>query len=145
MSALKPVPDIYGCEPHWDGARRGLYLVQRCLTCETYLTPPVYDCHHCHSGAEHLGWAEVCGRGTVHTFNVYHRAYHPGFAMDVPYNTAIVELEEGLMVATRIVGCANDEIWVGMPVQVIFIDHDGSSDVRLPVFVPVTRPGQPPT
>ncbi len=82
-----------------------MLVQQYCTACHTYLSPPAYDCAVCHSGPEHISWQEVSGRGTVHTFNVYHRPYHPGFEEDLPYNTAIVELDEGPLVASRITGC----------------------------------------
>ncbi|WP_182377756.1 Zn-ribbon domain-containing OB-fold protein [Nocardioides sp. WS12] len=135
-TAPKPLPLLDDARPHWDAAREGNYLLQRCRECQTYLVPPVYDCFHCHAGAQALEWAEVSGRGTLHTFNIYHRAYHPGFADEVPYNTAIVELAEGPLVTTRIVDCANDDLAVGMSVQVTFVDHNGTPDIRLPVFAP---------
>jgi uncharacterized OB-fold protein len=48
---------------------------------------------------------------------------------------ALVELEEqeGLRVVTNIVGCADDEVHTGMPVEVQFHETD---DVFLPVFRP---------
>ena len=136
MTAPKPLPVTGEAVEYWDAARNDCYLLQHCSACGIYLVPPVYDCFTCHAGAEKLEWAEASGRGTLHTFNIYHRAYHPGFVDEIPYNTAIVELAEGPLVTTRIVGCANDELTVGMPVRVSFVDHNDSPDIRLPVFFP---------
>jgi uncharacterized OB-fold protein len=123
----------------WERARAGELVQQYCAACQTYLSPPAYDCLECHSGPEQIIWRGVSGRGTVHTFNVYHRPYHPGFEEDLPYNTAIVELEEGPMVAARITGCDNSEITVGMPVTVTFVDHNGDPELLIPMFMPDRR------
>jgi uncharacterized OB-fold protein len=53
----------------------------------------------------------------------------------VPYNVALVDLEEGVRMATNIVGCSNAEIRIGMPVAVTF--EDVSTEISLPKFRPV--------
>jgi hypothetical protein len=69
---------------------------------------------------------------------VFHRAYYPGYADDVPYNTAIIELEEGPRMHTNIVGCANEDIHIGMPVEVVFEPFD--DEIALPKFRPTGAP-----
>jgi uncharacterized OB-fold protein len=120
--------------PFWEAALRHELLLQRCLDCGTFYEPPVEGCWSCHKPVPRIEWARVSGRGVVHTFNVYHRAYHPWFADRVPYNTAIIELEEGPLLRSQIVGCRNDEIKIGMPVEVVFEDID--ERVSLPTFRP---------
>ncbi len=140
MPAPKPLPDTSGEMAYfWERARAGTLVQQYCTVCHTYLSPPAYDCVACHSGPDPIIWQEVSGRGTVHTFNVYHRPYHPGFAEDLPYNTAIVELVEGPMMATRITGCDNSELTVGMPVTVMFVEHNGDPGLLIPMFGPDNR------
>ena len=39
-----------------------------------------------------------------------HQVYDPAFADEVPYNIAMVELEEGVRMTTNVVGCANEEL-----------------------------------
>src|SRR5439155_859657 len=53
---------------------------------------------------------------------------------DVPYNVVIVELEEGIRLHSNVVGCANEELRVGMPVEVVF--DKVSDEVTLPRFRP---------
>jgi hypothetical protein len=53
-------------------------------------------------------------------FSAGSSSINPAFNSDTPYNVAIVELEEGPRLHTRIVGCSNDEIFIGMPVEVVF-------------------------
>jgi uncharacterized OB-fold protein len=49
---------------------------------------------------------------------VYRQAFHPAFRNDVPYVVAIVELEEGPLLLTNILGCEPDEVVCGMYVEV---------------------------
>jgi uncharacterized OB-fold protein len=60
-----------------------------------------------------------------------HQRYHPEFQN--PYNVTIVELEEGPRLPTNVVGIADEEIRVNMPVVVEFERHE---DVALPKFRP---------
>jgi uncharacterized OB-fold protein len=74
------------------------------------------------------------GEGTVVTFAVYHRSYHPAFRPLVPYVVAVVELAEGPRLVSNIVGVAPERVRVGMPVRVEF---QSVGEAALPVFRPV--------
>ena len=65
-----------------------------------------------------------------------HQRYHPGFVDDLPYNVAVVELEEGPRLNTNIVGVENEDLRVGMPVEVVF--EELSDEVSLPKFRPAS-------
>ena len=81
-----------------------------------------------------LEWVPASGRGSVHTFTILHKTYRPEWAERVPYNVVVVELEEGPFFHSNVVGCANEDIYVGMPVELVFErDADG---VNLPRFRP---------
>jgi uncharacterized OB-fold protein len=79
----------------------------------------------------------VSGRGTVFTYTVNYQPFNPG--VPVPYVIAIVELEEqdDLRIATNIVDCEPDSVYVGLPVEVRF-EHQvvGDESVYMPVFAP---------
>ena len=51
-----------------------------------------------------------------------HHVLHPGFAEEAPYNVTVVQLDEGPRYQTNLVGVANDDIRVGMPVEATFFD-----------------------
>ncbi|MDA0350867.1 MAG: OB-fold domain-containing protein [Chloroflexi bacterium] len=116
--------------PFFDGAARGALMLQRCRTCSQYAFPIQEVCTNCLEAD--LEWAEASGAGTLHTFAVMHRLYDPGFAQELPYNVAIVELAEGPRMNARI-DAPNEEIKVGMALQVAF---EPSGDVQVPVFKP---------
>jgi hypothetical protein len=76
------------------------------------------------------------GKGKVYTFAIFHRAYHPGFESELPYVTAVVELEEGPHFLTSIVGCRPDEVSCDMAVEVMW--EDITEEFSLPKFKPVS-------
>jgi uncharacterized OB-fold protein len=76
----------------------------------------------------------LSGRGSVYSFIVVHRPQHPGFFAAAPYNVAIVELEEGIRLHTNVVECTNEQLHIGMPVEVVFEKID--DEVTLAKFRP---------
>lgn len=126
----RPLPEADDASrPFFDGAMEGKLMLMECSACGTPRLPSRHHCDICLS--PDFAWVAASGRGAVRTFAVMHQKYHPGF--EVPYNVTIVELEEGPRLPTNIVGIANDEIRVGMPVVVDWERHE---DVALPKFRP---------
>ncbi|MGI8424637.1 MAG: Zn-ribbon domain-containing OB-fold protein [Chloroflexota bacterium] len=129
----KPLPEPDDASrPFFEGGMKGRLMLMRCSDCHAFRLPSRKHCDRCLSSG--YGWEQASGRGTVRTFGVMHQKYHPGFAADLPYNVAIVELEEGPRITTNIVGVSNADIQVGMAVAVEWERH---SDVALPKFRPV--------
>ena len=138
--AKKPVPESdEEWQPFFDGARRGALMIQQCTQCSTSLAPGTPLCTECLS--ESPQWVQATGRGTLFTFGIMHQTYHPGFLREAPYNVAVVELEEGPRLNTNIVDVANEDLEVGMPLEVTF--EAVSDEVSLPKFRPKKRPGAP--
>jgi hypothetical protein len=136
LSKPVPVPDE-ASRPFFAAARRGVLLLRRCAACGTFMSPtggigtPLRPrCVSCFSGE--LEWAPAGGRGTLYSFALMHQVYDPAFAQDVPYNIAVVELDEGVRLTTNVVGCPNDELWIGMPLEVSF--ERVSDEVAIPKF-----------
>ena len=59
----------------------------------------------------------------------------PPFRDAVPYVLAYVELEEGPRLLTNVVGCAPDQVRIGMPVRAEFRTSP-SDNLGVPVFRP---------
>ena len=115
----KPLPrPTEDSAPFWEAAHKGELRMQRCGDCGHIRFPPALLCARCLS--ERAEWVLLSGRGTVFSWIVVHQSQHPAFNTDVPYNVAIIELEEGPRLHTNIVDCANDRIYIGMPVEVTF-------------------------
>jgi len=104
--------------PFWQGTRKHRLLMQRCPCCNTLQWPPKPNCTGCLADFTEADWSEVGQTGTVWSFVVYHRAFHPGFADKVPYNVAMVRLDDGPVMITSIVGM--NEITVGQRVKACF-------------------------
>ena len=128
-----PLPDDASA-PFFDSARENRLMIQRCRNCGTHSWPLREICSECL--ADDLEWVEASGRGTVHSFGVMHRVYHPSFAHDVPYNLTVVELEEGPRLNTNLVDIDNEAIEVGMNVEVAFTEVDDGA--YLPLFRPAS-------
>jgi uncharacterized protein len=112
----------------------------RCNACEQYWFPPSTHCPNCTSAD--FAWTPVSGRGKVFSYVVYHRVYHPGFAGDVPYTVALIELEEGPRMISNVIGIPPDQVSCDMQVEVVF--EDVGDIATLPKFRPV-RAGREPT
>jgi uncharacterized OB-fold protein len=115
----------------WDAARRHELAVARCRDCGKFYLPPAT----CACGNPRPEWVKAGGRGQVFTFCIYHQAFHPAWQDALPYNVAYVKLDEGPLLVTGIVDCANQDIFIGMSVEVVF--EDINDDVTLPKFRPV--------
>ena len=129
----KPIPvPSKETKPFWDAVREKRLVMPRCTSCGTYRFPVSRFCHACNKpGYE---WHAVSGRGKVHTFIVYHRAYHPGFVAELPYVVGLVELEEGPRIISNIVGIPPEEVRCDMKVAVRF--ETITPDAALPKFAP---------
>lgn len=119
-------------EHFWKGGAEGKLLFLRCRDCATWIHPPSPVCPDCHG--KDVEPEAVSGRATVLTYTLNHQPWVP--APDHPYAIAIVEIEEqrGLRLMTNIVHCPPEQVRIGMPVRVVFEQHD---DVFVPLFEPV--------
>lgn len=128
----KPVPEPdEASAPFWEGSRRRVLRLMRCLDCGSVRLPSRLHCDQCLS--ERYEWFDASGHGVVRSFGVMHQRYHPGFAPELPYTVAIVELDEGPRLPTNLVEMDGREPAVGMPVEVTWEEHE---DVSLPKFRP---------
>ena len=118
--------------PFWEAAKRHELVIYGCINCGT-LYSQVTVCTVCDN--PHMEWIKVSGRGRVFTFCVFRQPFHPAWQDDIPYNVAYIKLEEGPLLISNIVGCPNEDIYIGMPVAVIF--DDVTEVITLPRFTPV--------
>ena len=117
----------------WEGARRKELLIQRCDACGRYTHPPLPACPVCGGGVTPTA---MSGRGTVESFTIVRRVFHPAFAEETPYVVARIELAEqsGLVLVTNVRGAPVESVHVGMAVQATYEDAPGGV---LPQFRPV--------
>ena len=133
---VKPLPPITNLNrPYWDGLRSGVLRMQQCSVCGRIWYPPAPVCPYCWSD-EHE-WTALSGRGTVSSWVVFHQPYLRGYDDDVPYNVAEVTLEEGPRLLTNLVNIANDDIEMGLSVEIVF--DTVTDEVTLAKFAPASR------
>ena len=128
----RPIAD-WETKGYWEGAGRHELVLQRCKACGTVQHRPRALCVSClRDEIEHF---VASGRGTVYTFTVTEQNQVPPFRDAVPYVLAYVELEEGPRLLTNVVGCAPDQVRIGMPVRAEF-KTSPQDDLGVPVFRP---------
>ena len=129
--ATRPVPEPTPVTaPFWEACKAHQLLLQRCETCGHTQFYPRSFCTACMS--DELRWRSARGRGTVYSYSTVHRALLPGFEEDLPYVVAMIELEEGVRLLSQIIGCAPEEVSIGLAVHVVF--ESVQEGVVLPKF-----------
>jgi len=126
-----PVPSPIS-RPFFEAVKRHELVVMRCRACGTCRLIERETCPECWSND--YEWVRASGRGSVYSFVVMHQRLHPAFAGDIPYNVALIDLEEGPRLVSNIVGCPNEALKVSMAVEVVF--DDVSDELTLPRFRP---------
>ncbi len=126
-------PDTAG---FWAATARGELALCRCQVCRTWLQPPMERCRVCGGPT---AYEQVTGDGTIYSFIVVNRPSTSGYAEQVPYAVALVELDEqpGLRLSARLVGVDphGPEVAIGTRVRAEIVGVPGG-----PFHVPVFRP-----
>jgi len=120
--------DSTGADLHYRQAlAQGRFLIQRCEACSRAVFYPRMICPHC--GGDALAWKEPGGRGTVYSTTVVRRNTEAGG----DYNVALIDLEEGVRMMSRVDGVAPEAVRIGMAVQAKVLPRESGN---LVVFVP---------
>jgi uncharacterized OB-fold protein len=101
--------------PHLEGLAAGELRLQQCTQCGAYQYPPESFCFQCPS--TDLEWKAVDGSGAVYSYIIVHQRYHPAFGDRLPYNVAIVELDEGPRMLSNVLDVEPDAVEIGMRVR----------------------------
>lgn len=91
--------------PYWDSLEQGQLSFQKCRRCGHAWLPARTECPSCLEADAH--WVAASGRAKVVSWVVFHIAYHKAFEHRLPYNVAIVELEEGPRLVSNVLGLAD--------------------------------------
>ncbi|HEY0601795.1 MAG TPA: Zn-ribbon domain-containing OB-fold protein [Herpetosiphonaceae bacterium] len=87
----------------------GQLAFQRCAACAAAIFYPRVLCPTC--GATDLRWEISGGRGTVYATTTQHPRG------EAPYNVALIDLDEGFRMMSRVEGIAPSEVRIGMDVR----------------------------
>jgi len=115
--------------PYWEGLAQGELRIQRCNACSKAVFYPRALCPHCY--ADQLSWIVASGKGTIYSYTVAHQAFGP-FAADVPFVVALIELEEGVRMMSRLLDAPRERVTIGAAVRVTF--EKVEEDLTLPYF-----------
>jgi uncharacterized OB-fold protein len=119
---------------HYRGWLDRRLLLNRCQECGYWIYPITPMCPECWS--DNVRPAQVSGKGTVFLFTLLHQgANTSGIDFSKPHAIAGIELVErtGLRYLATVVNCAEADIYIGMPVELTWIQRDGQ---LAPAFQP---------
>lgn len=122
-----PAPDITDINrPYWDALRQGRLMFQRCHCGHAWL-PARRECPRCLG--DKVDWVPAVGRGRLVSWVVYHIAYNDAFKERLPYNVAVVELDEGPRLITNMID-AHEALACDAPVRLVTETEDGVTLAR---------------
>jgi uncharacterized OB-fold protein len=117
--------------PFWESVNEGALRLSFCNAGDGFFFPPANFCPVC--WREEVTFEPVAGTGKVFSFVTFRRLYNPAFSDLLPYSDAVIELDEGPRLLSRIVGPGdNPALVIGAPVHVVYEPLDG--DTYLPLF-----------
>jgi uncharacterized OB-fold protein len=120
----------------WAGLKKHEFRLCQCARCGACYFPYTVCIRHADiPDFDEMQWKAVSGKGKIFAKLVVHKVVDPDYAAEVPYVLALVETTEGPLFATRIVDCAPEDVQIGTPVKVKFLDVP-SAGHTLPLFVP---------
>src|SRR5665213_2839648 len=136
MPQSRPKPNITEeIRPFWDAVNQRRFMLMRCQTCSAWYWPAAYCRFHANEPFfGNMKWEEASGKGKVFAFNIHRKNNNPSFP--TPYVVALIELQEGPMFGTNIIGCEPEDVRIGLPVEIAFTDFDDG--LILPQFRPTT-------
>ena len=126
--AQPPAPQVDpDSAAYWQGLAEGQVRLPGCTTCGKVRFPPLDSCPYCGQpgGEEKV----LSGVGTVYSFIVLHRTFHPAFEADLPFAIAVVDLEDGPRIAARIEG-PPEAVSIGMRVEATYFDRESWTELR---------------
>lgn len=108
--------------------RERKWHIQRCDSCARAIFYPRVVCPHC--GGTSLQWFEPTGLGSVYSSTCVMRKADAGGN----YNLALIDLDEGVRMMSRVDGLPPDRVQIGMRVRARL---DGPAESPRVVFNPV--------
>lgn len=102
---------------HWRLKEQRYNLVgETCDSCGVKLFPPRDVCLECEAPAKEL--YTFTGLGEVFSYTTIYDA-PAGFEHNAPYTVALIKLEEGPLVTAQLTDMSQEEIRIGMPVEMV--------------------------
>lgn len=117
--------------PFWNALAEGRFITTQCRSCEKFSFPPKPICPHCWSAD--VAWNELRSSGSLYSWTRIHAA-PAAFAVEAPYVVGIVDLDQGVRLACRLVTHERVEWVVGARVEMVVLAYqDGPLLAARPV------------
>lgn len=108
--------------PFWEGCKAHQLRIQKCRKCGRLRWPAAYLCPDCLS--EEAEYVTLPPAGTLYSYIVMHRAFHPSLEDKTPYIVATVDLTEDIRILANIFDCPPESLHCGDAVEIGFLDSD---------------------
>lgn len=92
--------------PHLQALAQGDLLIRQCASCSGKQWPPRPFCRTCQS--RKFAWIPAPATGTIASYSIAYRAFHPAYVDHLPAATVLVDLESGIRIAGRWTGNIDD-------------------------------------
>jgi uncharacterized OB-fold protein len=103
---------------HWRLKSQRYQLVgEVCPECGNKMFPPRDVCPECADSSPQPEF-KFSGRGEVYSYTTVHNPPE-GYEEAAPYTVALVKLEEGPLITAQLTDVANEEVEIGLPVEMV--------------------------
>lgn len=112
-------------EAWWESCRRRELRFQKCADCSVLRHPPSPLCPSCRSTG--IEWHRSRGVGRVYSFTWVHHPFVPGMKDRLPYNVAVVVLDDapGVRLVSNVVDAGPAELRADLPVTLVWEESRG--------------------
>lgn len=108
---------------HQAALNEGRFLIQRCSGCQQHAYFPRELCPHC--GSDALALVAPAGTGTVYSTTTVRRKPESGGDL----NVALVDLDEGVRLMSRVEGVPASDVRIGQRVQARVLQREGAAAI----------------
>lgn len=117
------IPEPENPGPDWihrKALSEGRFIIQKCASCGACIHYPRLLCTHC--GSDRLETIDASGNGTVYSTSVVRQRAERGG----DYNVALIDLDEGPRLMSRVEGLEPADVTIGMRVKARITTVDGA-------------------
>lgn len=106
----------------WEGCKEHKLVFKKCSNCGKVIWPASFVCPECLCDKGEA--VELAPEGTLYSYVVMHKPFHPSLADKVPYVVAAVDLAEGVRISANILDCDVEALRCGQKVAIDFADSE---------------------
>lgn len=117
-----PYPPIHTAvtQPFWEALEEGRFITTRGIDGDPVFPPRAFDKQ---TWSRDIEWVELSERGILYALTAVHAA-PAAFAGETPYSVCIVDLDEGIRLATRFLGDVTTPL--DTPIELVAVKYTDS-------------------